>query len=63
MKHKHEWRLMVADAIGRYEKQEGQGEKSIMYCRGKIEKCAACSTMRIVPALGFLHPVEVEAAA
>lgn len=60
--HKHIWKVQMADAIGRYEKQEGQGETSIIYCRGRIDQCQRCPMMRLVPFSAILHPVVVEKA-
>lgn len=60
--HKHHWEVVVLDAVARYEKQKGQGIKSIIYAHGRIEKCT-CKSWRIVPnELGY-RPVEIEASA
>lgn len=58
--HKHDWNILVDDAIARYEKQSGQG--SAVYFRGRVERCL-CQKERFVPMDSALRPVEIEVAA
>lgn len=59
--HIHSWELICRDAIGRFEKQEGQ--KNPFYCHGRIEGCSICPALRLVPHDSVFRPVEVERAA
>jgi hypothetical protein len=57
--HRHVWKMTHKDAVARYVKQEGQGEKSVIFIRGEIQECS-CDSMRVVPKESGLKPVEVE---
>lgn len=54
--HLHDWELHLKDALGEYEKQEGQD--NTIYVRGEIQVCR-CMRMRLVPFDRRLRPVEV----